>query len=463
MGLDIKDFRENPDKIRESQRRRFAPVEVVDQVIALDEAWRKARFDLNEAQKAVGVVKKEIGALHQAAKKSGQAVDEEKLKELLKKKEEAESVIQKLTEEEAAKNKQLRELMGTVGNIVHESVPVSDKEEDNVEVRVWGEKTLHPNGVEKPLHHHELLAMIDGADTERGVKVAGHRAYFLKGWGVKLNQAIVAYGQSFLDKHGYTLMQTPFFMRKACMALTAQLSDFDESLYHVDEGAADSDGFGAADEKYLIATSEQPISALHWKEWLQPRELPILYGGFSTNFRKEAGAHGKDTWGIFRVHQFEKVEQFAITEPDKSWEMHEKMLAVAEEFYQSLGIPYHIVNIVSGALNNAAAKKYDLEAWFPGFQEYRELVSCSNCTDYQSRALEVRFGSKKEDETKKVYVHMLNSTLVATERALCCILENFQTDKGIKIPAPLVPFMGGVDFIPFIKPCPVFDAPKQKK
>jgi len=462
MGLDIKDFRENPEMIRESQRRRFEPVDVVDKVLELDAAWRKARFNLNEAQKAVGTIKKEIGALHTAAKKSGQPVDDAKLQELLKKKTEAEAEISKLTEEEAAKDKEVKRLIGTVGNIVHESVPVSKYEADNVVVKEWGEFTQHPNGVEKPLHHHELLAMIDGADTERGVKVAGHRAYFLKGWGVKLNQAIIAYGQTFLDKHGYTLMQTPFFMRKACMALTAQLSDFDESLYHVDEGATDADGFGAVDEKYLIATSEQPISALHWKEWLQPRDLPMLYGGFSTNFRKEAGAHGKDTWGIFRVHQFEKVEQFAITEPNKSWEMHERMLAVSEEFYQSLHIPYHVVNIVSGALNNAAAKKYDLEAWFPGFQEFRELVSCSNCTDYQSRALEVRFGSKKEDDSKKTYVHMLNSTLVATERALCCILENGQTDKGIKVPEALVPFMGGVDFIPFTKPCPVFAAPKKK-
>jgi len=462
MGLDIKDFRENPEMIRESQRRRFEPVEVVDKVLELDAAWRKARFNLNEAQKAVGAIKKEIGALHTAAKKSGQPVDDAKLQELLKKKTEAEAEIAKLTEEESAKDKEVKALISTVGNIVHESVPVSKDEADNAVVKKWGEFTQHPNGVEKPLHHHELLAMIDGADTERGVKVAGHRAYFLKGWGVKLNQAIIAYGQNFLDKEGYTLMQTPFFMRKACMALTAQLSDFDESLYHVDEGATDVDGFGAVDEKYLIATSEQPISALHWKEWLQPRDLPMLYGGFSTNFRKEAGAHGKDTWGIFRVHQFEKVEQFAITEPNKSWEMHEKMLGVAEKFYQSLNIPYHVVNIVSGALNNAAAKKYDLEAWFPGFQEFRELVSCSNCTDYQSRALEVRYGSKKEDESKKTYVHMLNSTLVATERALCCILENGQTDKGIKIPDVLVPFMGGKDFIPFTKPCPVFSAPKKK-
>jgi len=462
MGLDIKDFRENPEMIRESQRRRHAPVEIVDEILAKDAEWRKARFELNEAQKALGLIGKEIGAVHRAKKTGGEA-DEGKLASLMEQKAAKEKEIEALSAREAELDKEVRRLVGTVGNIVHESVPVSADEADNREERVWGEKTQHPQGVEKPLHHHELLAMIDGADTERGVKVAGHRAYFLKGWGVKLNQALINYGQAFLEERGYTLMQTPYFMLRSCMALTAQLSDFDESLYHVDEGAVDPDGDGASQSKYLIATSEQPISALHWKEWLQPKELPKLYAGYSTNFRKEAGAHGKDTWGIFRVHQFEKIEQFVITEPSKSWEMHERMIAIAEDFYKSLKIPYHIVNIVSGALNNAAAKKYDLEAWFPGFQEYRELVSCSNCTDYQARALDVRFGSKKEDATKKVYVHMLNSTLCATERALCCILENYQSEKGIIVPEVLRPYLGGADLIPFVKPCPTFTPQGKKK
>jgi len=280
--------------------------------------------------------------------------------------------------------------------------------------------------------------------------VGGHRAYFLKGFGVKLNLAIIQYGLDFLDKRKYIHLQTPFFMKKEPMSATAQLSQFDEELYKVVGGAKDDEEH----EKYLIATSEQPISAFHQKEWLESKELPIKYSGYSTCFRKEAGAAGKDTWGIFRVHQFEKVEQFCITSPESSWEMHEEMLKNSEEFYQSLGIPYHVVSIVSGALNNAAAKKYDLEGWFPGFNTFRELVSCSNCTDYQSRPLEIRYGYKKQTDKEKKYVHMLNSTLCATTRTICAILENYQTDKGIQVPMVLRSYLGGVEFIPFVNECP---------
>lgn len=213
-------------------------------------------------------------------------------------------------------------------------------------------------------------------------------------------------------------------MRRDYMAKTAQLEQFDEELYKVteDEKHRESD-------KYLIATSEQPLSALHDGEWLQSNDLPIRYAGYSTCYRKEAGAHGKDAWGIFRVHQFEKIEQFVLTKPESSWQAFDEMIGISEEFYQSLQIPYQVVAIVSGALNNAAAKKYDLEAWFPFQSEFKELVSCSNCTDYQSRALEIRYGAKQMTEVRKKYVHALNSTLCATERALCCILENYQTDE----------------------------------
>jgi seryl-tRNA synthetase len=195
------------------------------------------------------------------------------------------------------------------------------------------------------------------------------------------------------------------------------------------------------DEKYLIATSEQPISAFHMDEWLSADQLPKKYAGYSTCFRREAGSHGKEAWGVFRVHQFEKVpfpfltsdtdvqvEQFLLTEPDKSWEAFDNMVKNSEEFMQSLGLPYQLVAIVSGALNDAASKKIDLEAWFPFQKEYKELVSCSNCTDYQSRALEIRCGIKKQLDKTKKYVHCLNGTLCATTRTLCCILENYQTE-----------------------------------
>ena len=186
---------------------------------------------------------------------------------------------------------------------------------------------------------------------------------------------------------------------------------------------------------------------MYMDEWLEPKQLPIKYGGLSTCFRKEAGSSGKDVWGVFRVHQFEKIEQFVITTPEDSWKMHEEMREIAEEFYKSLELPYHVINIVSGALNDAAAKKYDLEAWFPGYGKYRELVSCSNCTDYQSRSLNIRL---RRSEEKKEYVHMLNATLCASERTLCCVLENYQTPEGVKVPKVLQPFVG-TDFIPYVK------------
>lgn len=254
-------------------------------------------------------------------------------------------------------------------------VPISDNEDNNAIQRTWA-----PEGVkvEKKdvLSHHEVLLRLDGYDPERGTKVVGHRGYFLKQWGVFLNQALINYGLEYLSQKGFTPLQTPQFMLKDYMGKTAQLEQFDEELYKVVDGEPQND-------KYLIATSEQPISAFHADEWIIAKDLPIKYAGFSTCYRREAGSHGRDAWGIFRVHQFEKVEQFVLTDPEKSWEMFEEMFETSEGFYKSLGLPYQVVAIVSGALNNAAAKKFDLEAWFPFQGEYKELVSCSNCTDYQ--------------------------------------------------------------------------------
>jgi len=265
------------------------------------------------------------------------------------------------------------------------------------------------------------------------------------------------------------------------MAKTAQLSQFDEELYRVSE----SDD--PTTDKYLIATSEQPISCLHTNEWLLPNQLPIKYCGYSTCFRKEAGSHGRDAWGIFRVHQFEKVEQFILCKPEESWQHFDEMMATSEEFYKSLGLPYRVVSIVSGALNNAAAKKYDLEAWFPFQREYKELVSCSNCTDYQTRELEIRYGIKKAKEVanaRKEYVHALNAvslyrrpfpgspqrltyddqTLCATERTLCCILENFQTSDGFVVPNALRKYIPGQpSFLPFVKELPKRPPPTTTK
>ncbi|RPA93608.1 serine-tRNA ligase [Choiromyces venosus 120613-1] len=410
-------------------------MEAVDEVIVLYEEGRVARFNVDNKGREINTTQKEIGA-KKKAKEDASALLEQKVKLEGEKKD-----LEVIAKE---KEKQLYAKLGTIGNLVHDSVPVSNNEDNNELIRTWT-----PVGVEVEkrdcLSHHDVLSRLDGYEAERGVKVVGHRGYFLKQWGVFLNQALINYGLEFLSAKGYTPLQTPQFMLKDMMAKTAQLEQFDEELYKVVDGEEKND-------KYLIATSEQPISALHADEWLQQKDLPIRYAGFSSCYRREAGAHGKDAWGIFRVHQFEKIEQFVITDPEKSWEVFDEMINYSEEFYKSLNIPYRVVAIVSGALNNAAAKKYDLEAWFPFQGEYKELVSCSNCTDYQSRNLEIRYGTKAQTDTVKKYVHCLNATLCATERALCCIMENYQTPEGMNVPEPLRKYIPGApEFIPFSK------------
>jgi len=446
MVLDIKLFRAeqggDPELIRESQRRRHKPVEIVDEIIALDEKWRKDTFQLDTLRKEQRIVSKKVGELNSKGGK-----DSEEAQTLSKRARDMKDEIAALAVAIEQARVTIDKKVALVGNIVHESVPVSNNEDDNALYHEFGQFTKK----EGTKNHRELLHMIDGFDPVRGHKVAGHRGYFLKGVGVRLSQAIVSYASDYLNGLGYTLLQTPLFMNKEVMAQTAQLEQFDEELYKV---TATSHGTNADKEYYLIATSEQPISAYHADEWLQPKELPLRYGGISSCFRKEAGAAGKDTWGIFRVHQFDKVEQFVLTTPETSWQEHEKMLEVSEQFWQSLEIPYRVVTIVSAELNNAASKKYDLEGWFPGFGEFRELVSCSNCTDYQARSLEVRCGTKAKEDKEKKYVHMLNSTLCALTRTICVILENHQTETGVTVPQVLRKYMGGLDFMPFVLPCP---------
>lgn len=431
--------------MRESQRRRFKPVEWVDDVIEKDTAWRVLRGQIDDKKKEANVIQKAIAS----KKKAKEDADEEIM---------ARKVIMSevgVMEEELATLALARDsILNRIGNLVHESVPVAEDEDHNAVVGEWGELAVPEVTVIK--HHHELLRMIGGYDPERGVKVANHRGYFLTGPGVLLNQALINYSLAFLGARGYMPMQTPYFMLKNQMSRTAQLEDFDEALYKV----VGEEGEGEANASYLIATSEQPISAFHADEWIQEGDLPIKYAGYSTNFRKEAGSHGKDAWGIFRVHQFEKIEQFVLCKPEDSWDLMESMKDIACEFYQSLGLPYRVVAIVSAELNNAAAKKYDIEGWYPTLGTFRELVSCSNCTDYQARSLEVRCGAKKKGDKTKKYVHMLNSTLCATTRVICAILENYQTNDGIRIPEALQPFLGGMDFIPFIMDMP--KRPKQK-
>lgn len=419
--------------MKESQKRRYKSVEIVDQCIEKDAQWRSVRFDLdklnadfNKANKAVAL-----------KMKAGEKEEAEKLMPEVKR---VDQLRKDTVELEKTLEQETNELLLKIGNIVHDSVPVNNDEEFNTVHATWGGRRME----EDLPNHVDLVGMLDIADLEKGADVAGGRGYYLKGAGVLLNQAMINYALSFLAARGHSPLATPFFMRKDRMAECAQLADFDEQLYKVT---------GEGDDKYLIATSEQTCCSYLRKLWLNEKDLPIRLSGYSTCFRKEVGSHGRDTLGIFRVHQFEKVEQFVAVTPEgnASWEEMDRLIGNAEAFYQSLNIPYNVVNIVSGELNDAAAKKYDLEAWFPSSRTHRELVSCSNCTDYQSRRLEIRYGApQKGPEKTKSYVHLLNSTLTATERSLCCLLENWQTPDGLVVPPALRPWMCGIEFIPFV-------------
>jgi seryl-tRNA synthetase len=328
---------------------------------------------------------------------------------------------------------QIKLVVSEIPNLLHESVPISDNEDNNAIV-------FQTEISEKKKYGQYELCLKTGI-YESATEIAGNRGYFLANDGVKLNTALLMYAQDFIRARGYKVMQTPFFMTQEAMKTVCQLSDFDETLYKVKDGKSSSnDELGRDEDKYLIATSEQPLTAYFNGKKLT--DLPVRLSGVSSCFRREAGKHGKDTNGIFRVHQFEKVEQFCVTNAESSYEMMEEMLQNAKDFYESLGLQYRVVSIVSGALNNAASKKYDIEGWFPGSGEFRELVSCSNTTDYFSRRLRCKNNLNE-------MCHMLNSTLYANTRTICCLLEMGQTENGISIPDVLVPYFGK-NFIPYI-------------
>jgi len=444
IGIEIlmKDKGGDPDMVRMSERRRFRDGAIVDEVLHLDKQWITAQYNTEQKRKDIGIVQKEITERKKANKT-------DKCEDLLAKKATPESERTELEQESDRMLQARDEKLGRIGNILHESVPEFEDEINNRVEREWGlprsfEGTKYGTNGFRP--HFELLDMLGAVEFEAGRDVAGERAYFLTGPGVLLNQALINYGIAFLSTRGYTPVQPPFFMKKDLMAKTAELDDYDETLYKVVE-----DPKKPGLDKYLIATSEQPISAMHRGQTIEQAKYPLRYAGISSCFRREAGSSGRDIRGIFRVHQFEKIEQFVYTDPKSSWEEHENMIRLAEEFWQSLGIPYQVIAIVSKALNNAAAKKYDLEGWFPGDAEgkgkYRELVSCSNCLDYQARAMATKYGVFPTDP----FCHMLNSTLCATERGLCCLVENYQEADGVRVPRVLVPFMLGKEFLPFVK------------
>ena len=493
MVLDLDLFRPDkggdPDRVKASVKNRFDDVAQVDLVIELDSSWRKCRHNLDQLNKAKNGISKAYGARMKGLKGAKESTEPSStsaldLTELLAKindisdqvtladlksyKLSVDEQIIKVTKEMEETEQRRNDVLREIGNLLHKDVPISNNEDENAIIRTSEGLDDVVKGTQcgefKYQSHVDLITMINGMDCERGSAIAGSRGYFLKGPAVWLQQALISYSLRFIAGQEFEPVYTPFWMKKSLMSQVAQLSQFDDELYKVISSKDNPD----SEDKYLIATSEQAIAALHVNEWLNPSVLPIKYAGLSTCFRQEVGAHGRDTRGIFRVHQFEKVEQFVIAAPTKSQEAFEEMITNAEQFYDSLGIPYRVVAIVSGALNNAAAIKYDLEAWFPGSAAFRELVSVSNCTDYQSRRLQIRFGQTKKMTGQVEFVHMLNGTLCAISRTICAILEVHQTPDGIKVPSALQPFMPEKfrSFIPFVKadppPTANFESPATK-
>lgn len=419
--LDIKLFRESPDVIRESEKRRFRETTNVDKVLEYDAKWREANEKLNKLRSERNKLSKSFSA---AAKEGKGKVEEIKARS------------KQMGDEIAKLEPELEELIKTrdeyrykVGNLIDDTVPISQTEEGNRVERTWGEK---PQFQFKARNHVELVSTIDGVNVEKAAEIAGSRFYYLKNDLVFLNLAIQRFALENMVAKGFTPFQTPFLIKHDVLAAAAELADFADTLYKIE-----------GEELFLIATSEQTLAALHTDEVLDEKTLPRKYAGLSTCFRKEAGSHGKDTLGIFRVHQFEKVEQFIFCKTDESKALHEELISNSEALYQKLKIPYRVINIASGALNDNGSKKYDLEGWFPGSNTYRELVSCTNCLDFQARKLKARYGTPGDPDSNKV-CHTLNSTAIATERFMCCLLENYQNEDGtVRVPDVLIPYMNG--------------------
>ena len=415
--LDPKIIRDEPEKIRKMLRERAIDFDF-DEMLELDKKRRELIKETDELRKKRNQMSISIGQ----AKKSNQDVtsllaDMSKISKELNDHEQ----LQKTVESD------FKNLSFSIPNIIHESVPIGPDESANVELRKWGDI---PKFDFKVNDHIDLAQNLNIIDLERAAKTAGARFYYLRGGLVKLSQALISFALDFMQEKNYDLIQPPYMINRKSMEGAVIANDFEDVIYKVQD-----------EDLFLIGTSEHAIASMHTDEILDGNELPFRYASFSPCFRKEAGAHGKDQKGIFRVHQFDKVEQFVFTKPENSWAEHEKMISITEEFYKKLEIPFKVILLSSGDMGKVSAKTFDIEAWMAGQNAYREIVSCSNCLDYQSRRLKIRFRDKSNEDTK--YVHTLNSTLVAVERTIVSIMENFQTNDGhISVPKVLQQYFG---------------------
>lgn len=414
--LPIELFREDPEVIRESEKKRFKDPKIVDKVVELDEAWRAGIKKLQDLRAKKNNLSLRINEL----KKEGRGIKSEV--SAVKK---VSADIEKLEKQTDKLLEQRDEYRYRVGNILHESVPIAENETGNVIVRKWGK----PRRESWMKAHADLVTDLDLADVEKASELAGTRFYYLKNEAVILNFAMLRLALDMMLKHKFTPFWTPYFLRKKYMAGAAELAEFEEQLYKIE-----------GEDLFLIATSEQTLASLHAGEVLDEKTLPRTYTAYSACFRREAGAHGKDTKGIFRVHQFDKIEQYVFCLPKDSWAWHEKMIRISEEIFKALEIPHRIVNVASGEINDNGAKTYDLEAWFSSMGTYREVGSATNCTDYQARKLAIKYGKVGAE---KAVLHTLNNTALATERAMCALLENHQQKDGsVNIPRALWKYTG---------------------
>lgn len=428
-------LRKDPEVLRDSLRKRFMDVSLVEEAIKYDVEWRKLLTEVNNLRHKHNQISQQISKLGGDERKV--MIDE--AKELLKI---IEALEKKLGEVEEVRDN----LLSSMPNIVHPSVPVGPDDSYSVPVRAWGKAKVYTEflndfikstaglGVSmdyevidwKPTGHADMLEyVLNLGDTLKAAEVASSRFYYLFDDAVWLDIALLTYAIDYLTSKGFKLVLPPYMLRHRYMSGVIDLSTFKDAIYKIE-----------GEDLYLIATAEHSLAALHAGDEIPEDHLPLLYVGVSPCFRREAGAGSRDIKGIFRVHQFHKVEQFAYTLPEQSWDIFEQLISNAEELYRGLELPYRVVNVASSELGAPAAKKYDLEVWYPAQGKFRELVSCSNCTDWQSYRLRIRYLRRKG--SVRDYLHTLNSTAIASTRTITAILENHQKPDGVvEIPKAL--------------------------
>ena len=419
--LDITMFREHADVIRADHTKRGLPHDNINRVIELDQNWRNLLHETDQWRREKNEAARGIGA----AKKAG---DNEGAQRILA---QVADLGERIAEWEAKTNEAMEErdrLRMSIPNILHDEVPVGDDDSGNTAHAVHGEK---PTFTFEPRTHNELIEMNKWVDLKRAAKITGSRFYFLKGDLARLEFALQQYAVEFLRSREYTFVQPPVMMNREAYEGVTDLGDFETVMYGIEP-----------DKYYMIATSEHPLTAMFMDETIPEEQMPMRMVGVSQCFRREVGSHGQSDLGIWRVHQFTKIEQIIIAKPEDSWALHEELLQNCTDLWDSLGIHYEVVNICTGDMGTVAAKKYDLEAWIPGAKQYKEIVSCSNCTDYQANRLGIRYG--QPGHPNQPVVHTLNSTAVATSRALVAIMEQYQLEDGrVAVPEVLQPYMGG--------------------